>query len=226
MSKRAVAVMSTRMRTDELRPLHVPAALLAAFIAVWTALAIAPVSRADWLLENLLVFVSVPLFVATYRRMRFSNAAYYCLFVFLTLHVAGAHYTYSLVPYDEWIRTLTGESLQTALGFTRNHFDRLVHFLYGLLVLLPSIELLERYVSLRSVWRWIVPVLFVTSHSVIYEIVEMIAALIVAPELGDAYLGTQGDPWDAQKDMALALLGAVTTTLLVAMVDARRRAQD
>ncbi len=194
---------------------HLPALLLVLLVLVWIPLAISPVSRADWLLENLLVFVSVPAFVATYHRMRFSNAAYLCLFAFLSVHIVGAHYTYSLVPYDAWLQAITGGSLQAALGFTRNHFDRFVHFLYGLLLLLPSVELLNRHMSLKSVWQWIVPVLFVTSHSTAYEIIEMMAALIVAPDLGDAYLGTQGDAWDAQKDMALALMGSVIGMILL-----------
>lgn len=197
------------------RPFPLPATLLALFVTIWLALAVSPVSRQDWLLENLLVLISIPALVATRQRMRFSNASYVCLFVFFLLHSVGAHYTYSLVPYDRWWEMLTGSPLNDLFGWQRNHYDRLVHFTYGLLILPPSAELFDRYAPSRGVWRGILPVLFVMSHSVIYEIVEWIAALIVAPELGDAYLGTQGDHWDAQRDMALAAAGAVLSMLFV-----------
>lgn len=193
---------------------RLPLILLVLLIAVWLALAIDPVSRQDWLLENILVLLTVPLLIATRHRLRFSNASYVCLFVFFVLHSIGAHYTYSLVPYDRWWQTLTGSTLNEMLGWQRNHYDRLLHFLYGVLLLQPSAELLARYAPARGLWRPLLPILFITSHSAIYELVEWIAALIVAPELGNAYLGTQGDPWDAQQDMALATLGAIVATLL------------
>ncbi len=75
-------------------------------------------------------------------------------------------------------------------------------------------------------WQQILPILFVMSHSVIYELVEWIAALIVAPELGNAYLGTQGDPWDAQQDMALATLGAIVTAVLMQLVRSPAKPSD
>lgn len=198
---------------------RLPSILLAVLIAVWLILAVEPVSRQDWLLENILVLVSVPLLVATRHRMRFSNGAYVCLFIFYVLHSIGAHYTYSLVPYDAWWQTLTGSTLNQMLGWERNHYDRLIHFLYGILLLQPSAELLERFAPARGAWRWILPIAFIMSHSVIFELIEWIAALIVAPELGEAYLGTQGDPWDAQQDMALATLGAIVATALIRLMD-------
>ena len=111
------------------------------------------------------------------------------------------------------VGVLTGNTLNELLGWERNHYDRLVHFMYGALLLPPSVELLDKYAPARGLWSSIVPVAFVMSHSVIFELVEWCAALIVAPDLGNAYLGTQGDPWDAQQDMALAALGAVLSML-------------
>jgi putative membrane protein len=205
---------------------RLPAALLAAYTILWTGLAISPVSREDWLLENLLVIVAVPLLVATRRLLRFSNAAYVCLFAFFVLHAIGAHYTYSLVPYDAAWQALTGTTLSDLTGWHRNHYDRLVHLSYGLLILPASVELFARYAPPRAGWRWAMPVLFVMSHSVIYEMIEWLAALVVAPDLGAAYLGTQGDQWDAQQDMALATAGAAMSMLIVrlrAFGQARRR---
>jgi len=193
-----------------------PAALLALFCLWWLGLAIAPWYREDWLLENLLVFVAVPLLVITRRRLRFSNFTYGCLFVFLSLHTVGAHYTYSLVPYDAWFQWLTGHSLDQLLGFERNHYDRLVHFLYGLLVTPAAIELFGHYGRYPRVWAFLFPLLFMLSHSVVYEMIEWGAALVFGGDLGQAYLGTQGDVWDAQKDMSLAGLGALLTTLAAA----------
>lgn len=189
--------------------------LLASFVGIWLALATSPLSRADWLLENLLVFLALPLLVATRGYMRFTTGSYVCMFAFFVLHSIGAHYTYAMVPYDRWSEWLTGSTISDLFGLERNHYDRLVHFLYGALLLPPSAELLQRYAPARAGWRWVMPVLFVASHSAIYEIVEWIATLIVAPDVGSAYLGTQGDEWDSQKDMALATLGAISSTLLM-----------
>lgn len=188
-----------------------PGILLGLFCALWLALAIAPLYRQDWLLENLLVLVAVPVLVATRHRLRFSDFAYTCVFAFFCIHEVGAHYTYSLVPYDQWFAAAFGTGLNELLGFERNHFDRFVHFLYGLLITPAAIELFARYGRYPRVWAALFPLLFITSHSVIYELVEWTAALVFGGELGQAYLGTQGDVWDAQKDMALALLGASLT---------------
>jgi len=188
-----------------------PAALLGLFTLLWVALAIAPHYRQDWLLENLLVLVAVPVLVVTRHRLRFSNLAYTCIFVFLSIHEIGAHYTYSLVPYDDWFHTAFGIRLSEVLSFERNHFDRAVHFLYGLLITPAAIELFAHYGRYPRVWALLFPLLFVTAHSVVYELIEWGAALVFGGDLGQAYLGTQGDIWDAQKDMALAALGTIIT---------------
>lgn len=194
-----------------------PALLLAAFAALWLAFAIAPVYRQDWLLENLLVFVAVPILVATSGRLRFSDATYTCLFLFFALHSLGAHYTYSLVPYDDWFRSLTGQSLNALLGFERNHYDRLVHFLYGLLITPAAVELFAHYARYPRSWAVLFPFLFMAAHSTIYELIEWGAALVFGGDLGQAYLGTQGDVWDAQKDMALAMSGSVLALIVLAV---------
>ena len=194
---------------------RVPGALLLAFLGVWVALAIAPNYRSDWLLENTLVFVGVPALAWGYRRLRLSNSSYLLVFAFLVLHEIGAHYTYAEVPYDRWIRTLTGASLDQALGFSRNHYDRLVHFLYGLL-LTPAIgELVQaRSRPTPGLWRAFLPWSVVLASSAFFELVEWAAAVLFGGPLGVAYLGTQGDVWDAQQDMLLAGLGSLLAVLL------------
>jgi len=194
-----------------------PLALLIGFLLLWLALAIRPWFREDWLLENLMVFAVVPLFVITVHRLRFSNLAYTLLFLFLCAHEVGAHYTYSLVPYDRAVHALTGESLDALLGFRRNNYDRLVHFLFGLLLLPLAAELFDAQAPPRGVWRWLMPVLFLEALSAVYELIEWLAASAFGGDLGQAYLGTQGDVWDAQRDMALALLGAVIAWVALAL---------
>ncbi len=200
-----------------------PLALLVLFAMWWTALAIAPAYRQDWALENAIVVVAIPVLILTYRNLRFSNAAYTCLFTFLLLHEVGSHYTYSEVPYDAWIKSLTGTSVTEYFGATRNHYDRLVHFLYGVLVLPAAVELLDAKAHPTGVWRYLLPVFFMNSHAVLYETAEWLAALAFGGELGEAYLGTQGDVWDAQADMALAMIGSVISLIALMSWRAVRR---
>lgn len=188
----------------ERRLLH---ALCVCYALVWVIAAIKPVNRTDWLLENLLVFAFVPLLVFTYRRLPLSNAAYVLIFLFLILHAAGAHYSYSEVPFGYW--------LKETFHLRRNHFDRIVHFSFGLLLTYPVHEVLVRIVKVRGFWALLVPAAVIVSLSGFFEIVEGIVAWLVNPELGAAYLGIQGDVWDAQKDMALAIFGAALVGIII-----------
>jgi putative membrane protein len=153
----------------------------------------------------------VPLFVLTARRLRFSDFTYTCLFAFFVLHAIGAHYTYSLVPYADWWQALGGGAPEG-----RNHYDRFVHFIYGLLVTPAAVEVFEHYGRYSRPWAFLMPWMFMAGHSVIYELIEFAAAIAFGGDLGQAYLGTQGDVWDSQKDMALALAGATLTLVLLA----------
>jgi putative membrane protein len=198
------------------RGLRYPALLLALYGAIWLVLAVHPWYRQDWLLENVLVFATVPLYVATARRLRFTDAAYTCLFAFYVLHAVGAHYTYAEVPYDRWAEALFGRPLGPLLGWQRNHYDRVVHFAYGLLITPLALQLFAARAPPRGLWRWLLPWLFMVSHGAIYELVEWAAAEVFGGDLGVAYLGTQGDPWDAQRDMALAALGSAVALGLAA----------
>lgn len=181
--------------------------LLGWLLAFWVAMAFEPFDRSDWLLENALVFVFGFLLVFTYRRFTFSNLSYGLFGIFLSLHMVGAHYTYAETPFGFW--------LQDMLGFSRNHYDRIVHFSFGLLLAYPIREFLLRLASVRKNWSYLLTIAVVLGFSGLYEALEGLAATIVSPELGVAYLGTQGDEWDAQKDTALALAGSI-----VAMVPA------
>lgn len=173
-------------------------------IATWAAWA--PLDRSTWLLESVLVFVAVGLLAATHRRFVFSNVSYVLLFVFLVLHSVGSHYTYSEVPVGAWARD--------HFDLTRNHYDRVVHFAFGLLVAYPFRELALRVVHAHRAWSYVLPVFATIAMSSGYEILEWGAARIVDPDVGVAYVGAQGDVWDGQKDMALALSGAVLAMLV------------
>jgi putative membrane protein len=181
----------------------------ALFAVVWLASAINPLHPSDWLLENVLVVLFVLGVALTTRWFVFSRVSMTLIFLFLCLHALGAHYTYAEVPYDEWIEALTGGSLNEAMGWQRNHFDRFVHFCYGLLLAYPIREIFLRIVNVRGFWGYFLPLDLTMSTSMIYELIEWGAAEIFGGDLGMAYLGTQGDVWDAHRDMALASLGAL-----------------
>jgi putative membrane protein len=186
------------------------------FAVFWLVLAIRPRHRADWALENALVVLVVVALALAHRRLTLSRLSYTLVFVFLSFHVVGAHYTYSEVPYDAWVTALTGRSLDAALGWQRNNFDRFVHFGYGLLLAYPVREAIVRVTGLRGFWSYFLPMDLTMSSSASYELIEWGAALVFGGELGIAYVGAQGDAWDAQKDMSLAALGAVLATAAIA----------
>jgi putative membrane protein len=186
-------------------------------MAWWIVLAIDPVNRQDWLLENLLVFLCLPPLLFTRRRFCFSNASYSLIAVFLALHAVGAHYTYSEMPVFNWMRD------GMALG--RNHYDRVVHFLFGFLLSLPTWELVVAILGLRPGWARVGAVHAIMAWSAAYEMIEALVAHVVSPELGAAYNGTQGDIWDAQKDAALAMFGAILAMTLAALLARWARAR-
>jgi putative membrane protein len=198
------------------------AGLAVLFAIVWVLLAIRPHNRADWALENALVVFAVLALALIHRRLALSRVSYTLIFLFLCLHVVGAHYTYSEVPYDAWFTTLTGKSLDDLLGWERNNFDRVVHFGYGLLLFYPVREIIVRLTGLRGFWGYFLPMDLTMSSSATYELIEWGAAMVFGGDLGIAYVGAQGDPWDAQKDMALAALGAVLATVATAALDRGR----
>jgi putative membrane protein len=188
--------------------------LALAYALIWLATAIKPFHREDWLLENLLVFLALPVGVVLYRRRLLSNTSYALLFAFLSLHAIGAHFTYTEMPL--------GDFLRDHLHWSRNHYDRVVHFAFGLLVADPIRETLAGLGLKGRVLSRIVAVHVVMAWSGLYEIIEGMVAHLVSPELGAAFNGIQGDIWDAQKDMSLAMTGALCA-MTFAMLGGRMR---
>ncbi len=190
-------------------------ALLGTYALAWVITAIAPLDRHDWWLENLLVFAVMAVLIGTYRVFPLSDLSYLLITGFLTLHAIGAHYTYSEVPFGFWI--------QRTFGFTRNPFDRIVHLSFGLLMAYPIREVFLRVANARGFWAYYLPLDVTLAFSAVYEIMEMVIATMVAPGTGDAWLGTQGDVWDAQKDMGMAALGALLCMCVTALIRTLRK---
>lgn len=191
-------------------------ACLALFGAWWVLMAIRPWDVKDWALENVLTVPALLILVATRRSFPLSRVSYLLIFLFLSMHTLGSHYTYAMVPYDEWFSALTGSSFNAAVGFTRNMYDRLVHFSFGLLLAYPVREMFLRVAQVRGFWGYYLPLDVTMALSALYELIEWGAAETFGGELGAAYLGSQGDVWDAQKDMLAATLGALCAMLITA----------
>src|SRR3989344_2266614 len=163
------------------------------------------------------VLIWILLFVI-YRWFRLSNISYGLIFVYMILHIIGTHYTYSEVPFGYWMSSL--------FDVSRNHYDRIVHFSFGFLLAYPLREIFFRIGKSRGFWGIYIPVEFVLAFSAIYELLEWWIAVLFGGDLGVAYLGTQGDVWDAQKDMALAGLGAIISMFVVAFVNLSYRGRE
>jgi putative membrane protein len=189
------------------------------FALEWVLLAISPLDRAGWALENVIVVAFVALLMLSYKRFPLSRISYTLILLFLLLHEVGAHYTYARVPYDIWWQQLFGYSLNEQMGFERNHFDRLVHFSYGLLLAYPIREVFIRVADVKGFWGYFLPLDLTMSTSMMFELFEWGAAELFGGDLGIAYLGTQGDVWDAHKDMALASLGALIAMTITALIN-------
>ncbi len=193
--------------------------LLILFAIEWIALAIKPLYRHDWMLENVLTVAAIIFIITTFRKFPLSRISYTLIFIFLGLHTIGAHYTYAEVPYDQWFQSFTGKTFNEIVGWERNNFDRVIHFTYGLLLAYPIREVFIRIVNVKGFWGYFLPLDLTMSTSMLYELVEWGVALLFGGDLGMAYLGTQGDVWDAHKDMALASLGALIAMIFTAAMN-------
>jgi putative membrane protein len=184
--------------------------LTLSFVVAWVWAAINPLDYDDWLLENILVFILIALIFFTGRYFEFSILSYTFITIFMILHVIGSHYTYAEVPW--------GVTLGEWLGTERNMYDRLVHLLFGVLFVYPVREMSVRIAKTKGFWGYFVPFMIISSFAGFYEIVEWVAAATVNPEAGAAFLGSQGDIWDAQKDMLLAIVGSLGTLFMVMLI--------
>lgn len=196
-----------------------PIWLFAIFAVFFAVSAINPLHPDDFILEHVMTVVFAVILFSSYKKFPLSNLSYTLIFVFMLLHIVGAHYTYAEVPYDSWSNTVFGVTISEIFGFARNHYDRLVHFSFGLLFAYSVREIFLRIASVRGFWGYYLPFDVMMAFSMVYELLEWAVAIVFGGDLGMTYLGTQGDIWDAHKDMALASLGGLITMLIVASVN-------
>ena len=185
-------------------------AFMAVFLSVWVYSLVGTPDLANWVLENTLVILFLGFLAGTYRRFQFSDLSYLLICVYLCLHVYGSKFTYAENPFGYW--------LQDVFDTDRNHYDRIVHFSFGFLLAYPMRELFLKWFKFPPWVAWALPIEITLSVSGFYELVEWGVADVLFPEQGPAYLGTQGDVWDAQKDIFLAFSGAILATTTVSFL--------
>jgi len=150
-----------------------------------------------------------------YMKNSLSNLSYVCVALVVLLHIIGARWIYSYTPYDQWFQSLFGFSLNDYLHPRRNGYDRFVHFMYGFLLVIPLKEIYKNWFKVPGKLTAHVAWLLILTTSLLYEVFEWILSIVLSPEQAEAYNGQQGDMWDPQKDMALAMLGAIIMVLLL-----------
>jgi len=193
-----------------------PASQLRMIIALAIAVALANVGQPYPDIAPLQHVPTVTLLLAApplLRRWPLSDGSVACMLAFLLLHTLAGRYTYSNVPYDAWARALTGFSIDRAFGLVRNDFDRVVHLAFGLLAVRPYAEAARRHGGIGGRAAIASAFLFVGTIGALYEIFEWLLTILLAPDMADQYNGQQGDMWDSQKDMAIAMVGALIASV-------------
>ena len=185
-------------------------AFIAMFASVWIASVYGTTDIINWFLENTLTFIFVGFLMLSYRRFQFSDLSYLLICIYLCLHVYGSKYTYAENPFGYWLKDVFHTS--------RNHYDRIVHFSFGFLLAYPMREMFLKWLKYPTWVAWLLPIEITLSISAFYELIEWAVADIFFKAQGDAYLGTQGDIWDSQKDVFLAFSGAIIATTIVSIV--------
>jgi putative membrane protein len=206
-------------------PGDVPRAAVIAGITLAAVVAvsgIAPHDRGIWLAENVLTLFVACWLALTARSFPLSTVSYTLLLGFLVLHEFGAHFTYPRVPYDRVVAEWTGISVDRALRLERNHWDRIVHAAFGAAFAVPLREVALRIAAVRGFWSFALPLGAVLSIGLAYEFAEWAVAVSWGVGPASAFLGAQGDPWDAHHDLLLAGLAAAMSLGVIAAVEFRR----
>jgi putative membrane protein len=194
-------------------------ALVAVFLLIWLVLAIDPVHRGIWMLENVLVVTVFPVVLWLDKRYQFNDWTFFSLTLFVVLHLFGANLTYNTMTYFSWFSNW--------FGLDRNYYDQLIHFLFGLLVFVSFFEIFYHQGHSRRL-SYLIAFLFISSIGSWYEVLEWLAMVFFCP-LGEAACAsavTQGDVWDAQKDMIYSVIGAAIALLLHMLWGERREAKQ
>jgi len=199
------------------RRIHLALLLAAAAVLVWSG--ISPNGRFNWIMETFPAIVGSAILVATYRRFPFTTLTYVLVTIFAIILMIGGHYTYAEVPLGNWARD--------AVGFSRNHFDRLGHLFQGVVPAMLARELLRRKVGVRSSgWLFALAVSVALAISALYELFEWRFAVTFGGKQAEDFLGSQGDVWDAQKDMAMALAGSAGAVALLSRWQDRQSSRE
>lgn len=180
------------------------------FISMWIYSFIGTTNLTNWLIENTLTILFVLFLIISYKKFQMSDLSYLLIALYLCLHVYGSKFTYAENPFGFW--------LKDQLNLERNPYDRIVHFCFGFLLAYPMREFLLRFIKAPKWAAWLIPIELSLSIGALYELIEWAVADLFFPEQGHAYLGTQGDIWDAQKDVFAAFLGAIIATTIVSLV--------
>ena len=193
---------------------------LVAFVMLWAISCIAVPYPEYFVMQHVPTVVAVVGLVIAERKQLIDRLGFAMIVGFLMLHLLGARYLYSFVPYDDWTQHLFGVRVTDYFEFRRNHYDRLVHFCFGLLFVYPLWRFFERRLGVMGWWPAVLAVCMVLAAGAVYEICEWLTAMTFAPDWADAYNGQQGDVWDAERDMAIAALGSL---IAVACIGFTRR---
>ena len=183
---------------------------------------IQPLEWSSYLLHQAGTLIFMAAMLLAYRYLKISSHAYVLSMGFLLIHIIGARYLYSYVPYDDWTQSLFGFKLNDTFGWQRNMYDRLVHFSYGLLLFAAMFEGLKASLHVPSPRQLIAITLMLNmASSMLYELFEWGIAMTLSAEDAESYNGQQGDLWDAHKDMALALLGGIISAIIYSVTPSR-----
>ncbi|WP_162255017.1 DUF2238 domain-containing protein [Paenibacillus sp. Soil522] len=212
---RSRKVSSSEISFRHNRPLHF---MIAIFVLAWGVLAISPVNRRDWLLENAVLLLFVAVLAILYRFFKFSNRSYLFITLFCILHMVGAHYAYKNTPLDVWAKHI--------FDMKRGIYDWFVHFAFGLLIVYPAREFIAACLRLQSKWLYIFTFSIIMTSSALFEIGEMGVVLVASQTLAEEYLGVQGDVLDSQKDMSMTLFGALISIGILVTISYLRRGKS
>jgi len=197
--------------------------LLILYFLILVVSCIAPIYPREMYLQHTATLVVAAFLIYSTFKNNLSDKSFALIAIFMVFHIIGARWIYSYTPYDQWIRTLTDFSINSYFGFKRNQYDRLIHFLFGFLILIPLQELFQRRPDIKRETSFYLAFLSIQSLSMLYEVFEWALSIVLSPDAAEAYNGQQGDFWDAQKDMALALLGTLSMFFIIRIFHRKRQ---
>jgi putative membrane protein len=186
------------------------------FAVCWIYFFVTTRSPINWWIENILVILFIPCFYFIQKKFTFSNASLICIFLFLLVHMYGAQMSYTYNQLGIW--------LQQRFHLWRNPYDRIVHFSFGLLIVYPIQDYLVYKLNTPIKWSYKLSVLIILGLATIFELIEWMVAMCTDSETGETYVATQGDVWDAHKDIALALLASILVMYVLSLH--KRRNED